>query len=142
MPNANVEIPPPPPHYRSPVSVGTRRIASRFNLAPLAGYTNLPFRLSVREVGGVGLCTTDLVNTRAILQGSKKTLELLATSPEDRPLSIQIYGGSADQLATGAKWVENYGTTLIDINMGCPVRKVVKGGGGSALMCDTTGATI
>jgi len=61
MPNANVEIPPPPASYREPVSVGTRRLASRFNLAPLAGYTNLPFRLSVREVGGVGLCTTDLV---------------------------------------------------------------------------------
>ena len=59
---------------------------------PLAGYTNLPFRLSVREVGGVGLCTTDLVNARAILQGIAKTMELLATDPAERPLFVQIFG--------------------------------------------------
>jgi tRNA-dihydrouridine synthase len=69
-------------------------------------------------------------------------MELLATSPEDRPLAIQIYGGSTDEMVAGAKWVENYGATIIDINMGCPVRKVVRGGGGSAMMCDTTGGTI
>src|SRR5437764_15353251 len=98
MPNANAEIP-PPLWYREPLSVGTLRLASRFNLAPLAGYTNLPFRLSVRELGGVGLCTTDLVNARAILQGVKKTFELLATSSADRPLAVQIFGGNAGELA-------------------------------------------
>jgi tRNA-dihydrouridine synthase B len=141
---ATTDIPPPPalPGWDRPLRIGNVQLASRFNLAPLAGYTNLPLRLSVREVGGVGLCTTDLVNTRAILQGSQRTMELLATSPEDRPLAVQIYGGSADDLAAGAKWVEDYGATVIDINMGCPVRKVVRGGGGSAMMCDTTGATV
>src|SRR3954447_14648943 len=99
------DIPPPPPRYREPLSVGTLRLTSRFNLAPLAGYTNLPFRLSVREIGGVGLCTTDLVNARAILQGIKKTMELLATSPEDRPLSVQIFGGDAGELAAAARWL-------------------------------------
>jgi tRNA-dihydrouridine synthase B len=127
--------------YRTPLRVGGVPLASRFTLAPLAGYTNLPFRLSVRDVGSCGLMTTDLVNARAILEGSKRTHELLATTPEDRPLSIQIYG-SGPEMARGAQWLEEFGATVIDINMGCPVRKVVKGGGGSAMMCDTTGATV
>jgi tRNA-dihydrouridine synthase B len=137
------EIPPPPAHYREPLSIGSIPLASRFTLAPLAGYTNLPFRLSIREIGGVGLCTTDLVNARAILEGLKKTMELLATSPADRPLSVQIFGGKADELAAAARWLVERGyADLIDINMGCPVRKVVKVGGGSSLLCDTTGGTV
>ena len=128
--------------WDQPLRIGPVELASRFTLAPLAGYTNLPFRMSVRDIGSVGLCTTDLVNSRAILQKSPRTMELLATCPEDRPLAVQIYGGTNDDMATGAKWVEDYGATIIDINMGCPVRKVVKGGGGSAMMCDTTGSTI
>jgi nifR3 family TIM-barrel protein len=138
------EYPDPPriAGWDQPLRIGNIELTSRFTLAPLAGYTNLPFRLSVRDVGGVGLCTTDLVNVRAILQGSPRTMELLATNAEDRPWAVQIYGGEAKDMVAGAKWVEGYGATIIDINMGCPVRKVVKGGGGSAMMCDTTGATV
>src|SRR3954447_26240576 len=103
------DIPPPPPRYREPLSVGTLRLTSRFNLAPLAGYTNLPFRLSVREVGGVGLCTTDLVNARAILEGIKKTMDLLATAPGDRPLAVQIFGSRPGDMAGAAKWLVDRG---------------------------------
>ncbi|HJZ58713.1 MAG TPA: tRNA dihydrouridine synthase DusB [Gemmataceae bacterium] len=143
MPSADAEIPPPPPHYREPLSLRTLQLASRFNLAPLAGYTNLPFRLSVRELGGVGLCTSDLVNARAILEGIKKTMELLATDAAERPLFVQIFGGKAEELVGGAKWLVERGLADgIDINMGCPVRKVVRTGGGSSMMCDTTGATV
>src|SRR3954447_9057110 len=99
------DIPPPPPRYREPLSVGTLRLTSRFNLAPLAGYTNLPFRLSVREIGGVGLCTSDLVNARAILEGLKKTMELLATDAAERPLFVQIFGSNADEMARAAAWL-------------------------------------
>src|SRR4051812_40542501 len=120
---ATSTIPSPPPQYREPLSIGHVRLASRFTLAPLAGYTNYPFRRSIREIGGVGLCTTDLVNARAILEGSKKTLELLQTGPDDRPLSVQIFGGKADEMAAAAQWLEEYGADTIDINMGCPVRK-------------------
>jgi nifR3 family TIM-barrel protein len=142
MTTATADLP-PPPRYREPLSVGTLRLASRFNLAPLAGYTNLPFRLSVRELGGVGLCTTDLVNARAILEEIRKTMDLLATAPGDRPLAVQIFGSKADEMAAAAKWLVERGLAdSIDINMGCPVRKVVKTGGGSSLMCDTTGATV
>src|SRR5829696_335606 len=94
----------PTPHsaftrWRSPLRIGGVELASRFTLAPLAGYTNLPLRMSLREVGGLGLATTDLVNPRAILQGSNKTLELLATSAEDRPLAVQIYGSDPTHMA-------------------------------------------
>src|SRR5436305_12161957 len=101
-PTADIPPPPPPPQYREPLAVGTLRPASRFHLAPLAGYTNLPFRLSVRELGGVGLCTSDLVNARAILEGIKKTMELLATDPAERPLFVQIFGSDPDELAGAA----------------------------------------
>src|SRR6266545_903925 len=136
-------IPSPPSWYREPLSVGTVRLASRFNLAPLAGYTNLPFRLSVRELSGVGLCTTDLVNARAIVQGIKKTMELLATDAAERPLFVQIFGADANEMTTAAKWlVERQLADGIDINMGCPVRKVVRAGGGSSMLCDTSGTTV
>lgn len=143
MTNATAELPRPPIHYREPLPLGTIPLASRFNLAPLAGYTNLPFRLSIREVGGVGLCTSDLVNARAILEGIRKTMDLLATAPGERPLAVQIFGSKADEMVGAARWlVERQLADSIDINMGCPVRKVVKAGGGSSLMCDTTGATV
>jgi nifR3 family TIM-barrel protein len=92
--------------------------------------------LTVREIGGLGLATTDLVNARAILEGKAKTRELLATCPEDRPLAVQIFGANPTEMAGAAQWLEDYGVSIIDINMGCPVRKVVRTGGGSAMMCD------
>jgi tRNA-dihydrouridine synthase B len=152
MTSALLTWPVPPLQYQEPLHIGPLRLASRFTLAPLAGYTNYPFRRSVRAIASiegegapdcpVGLCTTDLVNARAIMEKTKKTKELLATGPDDRPLSVQIFGGNPDEMAGAAKWLEDYGATTIDINMGCPVRKVVRVGGGSAMMCDTTGTTI
>jgi nifR3 family TIM-barrel protein len=119
---------------------GPLRLASRYLLSPLAGYTNLPLRLAVRELGGLGLATTDLVNARALLRGSPKSLELIETSPEDRPVAVQIYGAEPPGMAEAARWLEAYGASAVDINMGCPVHKVVRGGGGSALMCDAGGS--
>ena len=118
---------------------GPLELSSRFLLAPLAGYTTVAFRLAVRELGGVGLCTTDLVNARALLQASRKTLELLQTCPEDRPVAVQIYGANAAEMCAAAQWLEEYGVSSVDINMGCPVHKVTRGGGGSALLCDPAG---
>ncbi len=133
---------PPPPRPRPPVELGSLRLGCRYTLAPLAGYTNLPFRLVVREVGAPGLCTTDLVNARALLTGSRKTMELIQTCPEDWPLSIQLYGTDPKEMAEAARWLEAYGVQTVDVNMGCPVHKVVKGGGGSAMMCSTDGGTV
>src|SRR6516225_2109881 len=115
---------------------GPLRLASRFLLSPLAGYTNLAFRSAIRELGGVGLATTDLVNARALMERGRRTMELIQTSPEDRPLAVQVYGAQPEEMRAAAQWLEAYGVSAIDINMGCPVHKVVRGGGGSAMMCD------
>jgi nifR3 family TIM-barrel protein len=123
------------------ISWGLLRLASRFFLAPLAGYTNLAFRLAVRGLGGLGLATSDLVNARALVRGSRKSLDLVRTCPTDWPLAVQIYGDDVADLTAAAKWLETYGVAAIDINMGCPVHKVVRGGGGAAMLCDP-GKTI
>ena len=122
-----------------PLTLGKLRLASRYVLAPLAGYTNLPFRKAVRELGGLGLATTDLVNARALLISSPRTMDLIATDAEDRPFAVQIYGADAREMADAARWLQEYGVSSVDINMGCPVHKVVKGGGGSAMMCNAVG---
>jgi nifR3 family TIM-barrel protein len=123
-----------------PVRYGPLQLASRYLLAPLAGYTNLAFRRAVRSLGGLGLATTDLVNARALLVQSRKTMELVATCPEDRPVAVQIYGANPAEMRDAAQWLEAYGVSGVDVNMGCPVHKVVRGGGGSALMCNAGSA--
>jgi tRNA-dihydrouridine synthase B len=117
--------------------LGSLTLRSRYTLAPLAGYTNLPFRLAVRGVGPPGLATTDLVNARALLVRSRKTMALIETCAADAPLAVQIYGANPQEMKDAAQWLETYGVASIDINMGCPVHKVTRGGGGSAMMCDT-----
>jgi nifR3 family TIM-barrel protein len=111
------------------------QIPSRFFLAPLAGYTSLAFRLAVRGCGGLGLATTDLVNARSLIENRRRAFELAETCPDDRPLAIQIYGHVPAEMREAARRVVDLGAAVVDINMGCPVNKVVKTGGGSALMC-------
>jgi nifR3 family TIM-barrel protein len=89
----------------------------------------------VREIGGVGLATTDLVNARGLLEGTPKSLELVATCPADRPLAVQIFGSDAGLMAEAAQLLEAQGMAAIDINMGCPVRKVTRTGSGAGMMC-------
>src|SRR5205807_4655245 len=101
---------------RKPLQIGPLTLASRYLLAPLAGYTNLSFRLAVRELGGLGLATTDLVNARALLQASRKTMDLLQTCSGDRPLAVQIYGSMAGEMKDAAQWLEAYGVSSVDIN--------------------------
>jgi tRNA-dihydrouridine synthase B len=133
-------VPPVPAVVRDPINLGGAPIPSRFFLAPLAGYTSLAFRLAVRQCGGLGLATTDLVNARSLIEGRRRALELSETCERDRPLSIQIYGTVLDEMREAARRVEALGASAVDINMGCPVRKVVRNGGGSALMCQTQSA--
>lgn len=133
-------FPAPPAILRQPLSIGSLAVPSRFFLSPLAGYTSLAFRLSVRENGGLGLVTTDLVNARSIIEKRPRAAELAETCPEDRPMAVQIYGSVHDEMRAAARWVVTNGASMVDINMGCPVHKVVKTGGGSALMCQTESA--
>lgn len=123
------------------VSYGPLVLPFRTLLSPLAGFTNLPFRRVVHELGGLGLGTTDLVNARGLLAGSEKTLRLIATHPIDRPFAVQIFGGEASIMRDAAQFLEARGVDSIDINMGCPVPKVVKTGAGASLMCHADAAT-
>ncbi len=118
------------------IQLGTLRLNSNLFLSPLAGYTNLPFRRVVREIGGVDLCTTDLVNARSLLERNPKALKLVESCPEDRPLSIQLFGANPTEMKDAAKVCEDLGAMSVDINMGCPVKKVCKVGGGSAMMTE------
>jgi nifR3 family TIM-barrel protein len=116
--------------------LGPLTLPSNLFLSPLAGYTNLPFRLVVRELGGVGLCTTDLVNARSLLEKRDKALKLIETRTEDSPLAVQLFGSVAEEMRDAAVYLESVGVASVDINMGCPVRKVCKVGGGSAMMTE------
>ena len=122
------------------ILIGNREIPSRAFLAPLAGYTHHAFRSALRELGGMGLATTDLVQATHLLSQTKKSLELIETSPFDRPLSVQIYGGHIAHLVKAAQWLQEHDYLGIDINMGCPMAKVNSRGGGARLMCDLDNA--
>src|SRR5664279_4226896 len=116
--------------------LGPLTLASNLFLSPLAGYTNLPFRLTVRELGGVGLATTDLVNARSLQERRAKALKLIETAPADQPLAVQLFGSVPEEMRDAAAYLESLGIASADINMGCPVRKVCRVGGGSAMMTE------
>ena len=123
-----------------PIVIGGRTLPTRFFLAPLAGYTHLAFRLVLREIGGLGLATTDLVLASMLWSERRKSLDLVETCPEDRPLSVQIFSGETLHLVKAAVWLQEHGYESIDINMGCPMAKVNSSGGGARLMCNVEGA--
>src|SRR5439155_3387076 len=100
--------------------LGNISLTSNLFLSPLAGYTNLPFRLTIREIGGVGLCTTDLVNARSLLEKNRKAHKLIETRPADSPLSVQLYGSVAEEMRDAAQLVASLGAAAVDVNMGCP----------------------
>jgi tRNA-dihydrouridine synthase B len=116
--------------------IGSLTLPSNLFLSPLAGYTNLPFRLVVREIGGVGLCTTDLVNARSLLEKNPRAFKLIETRPADSPLAVQLFGSVPGEMRDAAQMLEARGIASVDINMGCPVRKVCQVGGGSAMMTE------
>ncbi len=123
---------------------GSLSLKSNLFLSPLAGYTNLPFRLALREIGGLDLATTDLVNARSLLEKNPKALKLIETAPADQPLAVQLFGSVPEEMRDAAVCLESLGMASVDINMGCPVRKVCRVGGGSAMMTelDKTSALV
>ena len=102
-------------------------------LAPLAGISNLPFRLIVRSQG-CALAYTEMISTNGLVRKTAKTYEYLKTCADDRPLGAQIFGADPQIMAEAARIVADSGVDLIDINMGCPVKKVIKAGAGAILM--------
>ncbi|MCA9116967.1 MAG: tRNA dihydrouridine synthase DusB [Planctomycetaceae bacterium] len=123
------------PGPRSPLCYGSLQLPSRWLLSPLAGYTNLSFRRVLRELGGLGLATTDLINAKGLLNGNRKSLQLAESCPEDTPYSVQIFGSEPAALCDAARLLEERGADSVDINMGCPVDRITKGGAGASMMC-------
>src|SRR5512137_2779802 len=101
------------------IRLGSLELDSNLFLSPLAGYTNLPFRLTLRELGGLGLATTDLVNARSLVERKVKALKLIETSPADRPVAVQLFGAVPEEMRDAALFVESLGIQSVDINMGC-----------------------
>ena len=115
--------------------IGPLRLPSRILLAPLAGYSDLPFRSLVREQGGLGLAFTEMIRPGGLLHGREKKKQfILATDPHDVPLGWQIYGREPALMAEAARWLEDHGARLIDLNMGCPQKKIAGRGAGAGLL--------
>lgn len=110
-------------------------------LAPMAGVTNAPFRLVARECGA-GLLTSEEIDARALLEGNLKTRLLAGHLPEEHPIALQLLGSDPDVLAEAARRLEAAGADAIDLNMGCPVAKIVAKGHGAALMRDPLQAAV
>ncbi|MBL8759809.1 MAG: tRNA-dihydrouridine synthase [Phycisphaerae bacterium] len=114
--------------------LGPVPLATPLLLAPIAGYCDLAFRTVCREYGGVGLACTDLLSPQGLLRGTATSLDLARTNEVDKPIGMQLYGSDPEVMAQGARWAVEHGATVVDINMGCPVDKVTKKDGGSALL--------
>jgi len=116
-----------------PLTIGSVSLQSGLMLAPLAGYTDLPFRLLCRE-NGAALCFSEMISCHGLVQNQKNTHELLRTVAEERPFAVQLFGSDPEFMGQAAAIVSSLSADLIDINMGCPVRKVIKKGCGASLM--------
>ena len=122
--------------YAKPLRIGSVDLATNLLLAPIAGYCDLAFRLVARSCGGVGMACTDLLSPEGLLRENRHSMSLAETCEEDSPLCMQLYGGNVDRLCEAARWAEDRGAHVIDINMGCPVDKITKRDGGSKLLCN------
>ena len=114
------------------MKIGNLELENNIFLAPMAGITDLPFRLICKE-NGAGLVYTEMVSAKALLYGDEKTKLLLKTCKEEHPLAVQIFGSDLDAIAYASKYVSKIGE-IVDINMGCPAPKIVKNGDGSKLL--------
>lgn len=115
------------------MKIGSLTLDNITILAPLAGITSLPFRILAKEAGCALVCT-EMISANGLVRESKKTKQMLESLPQEKPLSVQIFGSDPDVMAEAAQIVESCGADLVDINFGCAVKKVVKTGAGVALM--------
>ena len=130
----------PPTPGLAPIQVGPVKIDCPVILAPMTGVTDLPFRRMVRRFGS-GLNVTEMIASPAAIRETRVSLQKAMWDPAEEPVSMQLVGCDPVQMGEAAKLVEDRGAAIIDINMGCPVRKVVNGDAGSALMRDVPLAT-
>ncbi len=118
-----------------PIQIGSVRIEQPVILAPMTGVTDMPFRTIVRRFG-CGLNVTEMIASQAMIRETRQSLQKAAWDPTEEPVSMQLAGCAPKEMAEAAKLNEDRGAAIIDINMGCPVKKIVNGDAGSALMRD------
>jgi len=123
----------------APLQIGSVRIETPVILAPMTGVTDQPFRTLVRRYGS-GLNVTEMVASQAAIRETRQSLQKLMWDPSEEPVSMQLVGCAPHDLAEAARLAADKGAAIVDINMGCPVRKVTNGDAGSALMRDLVGA--
>jgi len=116
------------------MKIGAVELAPPFALAPMAGMTDTAFRRLVKRRGGCGLVVTEMVSSEGLVRGIDRTLEYAEYTEEERPVSIQIFGGDPEKMAAAAQIVEGMGADIVDVNMGCPVPKIAKHNAGCSLM--------
>ncbi len=116
------------------MKIGNVTLASPFVVAPMAGMTDTAFRRLVKRHGGCGLVVTEMVSSEGLVRGIDRTLEYAEYTEEERPVSIQIFGGDPVKMADAAQVVEGMGADIVDVNMGCPVPKIAKHNAGCSLM--------
>jgi tRNA-dihydrouridine synthase B len=116
------------------MKIGSINLAPAFGLAPMAGMTDTAFRRLVKRRGGCGLVVTEMVSSEGLVRGIDRTLEYAEYTEEERPVSIQIFGGEPEKMAAAAQIVEGMGADIVDVNMGCPVPKIAKHNAGCSLM--------
>ena len=117
------------------MNIGNVKLDNPYILAPMAGVTDLPFRLLCKEQGA-GLLCMEMISAKALIYGNRNTKQLLEIHPEEYPVSLQLFGSDPEIMSEAARRIEDRPFQILDINMGCPVPKVVKNGEGSALMND------
>lgn len=117
------------------LALGSLTLKNNMILAPMAGISNVPFRVLAREAG-CSLAFTEMISANGLVRGNEKSRQYLSSSVEDKPLGVQIFGSDPEILAEAVQIADEQGADLIDINMGCPVKKVVKNGAGAALLKD------
>src|ERR671911_488103 len=116
------------------MKIGSVDLPSPFVVAPMAGMTDTAFRRLVKRQGGCGLVVTEMVSSEGLVRGIDRTLEYAEYTEEERPVSIQIFGGDPERMAEAARIVEEMGANIVDVNMGCPVPKIAKHNAGCSLM--------
>ena len=121
------------------ISVGPIKLESPVILAPMSGVTDLPFRRLVKQ-RGAGLVVSEMIASEAMIRETRQSLLMAANTPEEFPMAVQLAGCEPATMAEAARLNEDRGAALIDINFGCPVKKVVNGHAGSSLMRDEVGA--
>jgi tRNA-dihydrouridine synthase B len=115
-------------------TIGVVQLPSPFVVAPMAGMTDTAFRRLVKRQGGCGLVVSEMVSSEGLVRGIDRTLEYAEFTEEERPVSIQIFGGDPEKMAEAARIVEGIGADIVDVNMGCPVPKIAKHNAGCSLM--------